>query len=156
MSRFDPPAAFYFTLSLGVELDMQFQEISGIGAELDFEDVREGGNNDTVYRIPTKVNYPNLRCARGLAPLGSTLLPWCISTFSNLGGIYVPMTIVVTLMNRDAFSSPYMVWTFYDALPQKWSVSDLNAMKSEIVIEYIEFKYTRMDCLPIVSVPTLT
>jgi phage tail-like protein len=159
--RYDPPVSFYFTLSIAnplgmMSVDMEFREIGGIGAELATEDVRDGGTNDTVYRLPTQVNYPNLRCARGLAPMGSTLLPWCFSTFSNTGGVFVPMNIVVSLLNRDAMASPYMVWTFYDALPVKWSVSDFNAMNSEVAIEFIEFQYTRLLCVPGVYVPTMT
>ena len=136
-------------------VDMEFREISGIGAELQTEDVREGGTNDTVYRLPTQVTYPNLRCGRGLANTQSTLLPWCFSTFANTGGVFVPMNIVVSLLNRDAAATPYMVWTFYNALPVKWSVSDFNAMNSEVAIEYIEFQYNRMNCLPFMAFPTL-
>jgi phage tail-like protein len=124
--------------------DMSFSEISGIRADLDVEEYREGGSNDTAFFVPTRVAYSNLVCRRGLAPFGSALLSWCFDTFAGKDNRFTVKNIVVALMNRDPSPRPYMTWTFYGALPVSWEVSEFNAMKSDVAIEKIEFKYRRM------------
>lgn len=149
MDRIEPPVSFYFKLSVanssGVSsTDAYFQEVSGIGAEISVEEFREGGSYDTVYSLPGNISFPNLVCKRGLAPWGSDLINWCFDTFSASGNKVVLKNFVVKLLNRDAQSTSYMTWNFYDAFPVKWSVSEFNAMESRIAIETLEFKYSRM------------
>jgi len=149
LDRIEPPVSFLFKVSIANALgigsaDAYFQEVRGIGAEVDVEEVREGGNNDAVFYLPKGVKYEPLVCSRGLAPFGSDLLTWCFETMSPTLGVIIQKNIIVKLLNRDASGSAFMTWNFYDAIPVKWSVSSFNAMESKIAIETIEFRYSRM------------
>jgi phage tail-like protein len=42
----------------------------------------------------------------------------------------------------DANGDPIKSWNFFDAYPVKWSLSDFNAMKNEVVVESISIKYS--------------
>jgi len=75
-----PPPAFYFTARIGEStdgVDSSFQEVSGIGSEIETEDVAEEGENRFVHRLPKAVKHPLLVLKRGLAVESSPLIRWC-------------------------------------------------------------------------------
>lgn len=136
----DYPIGFYFKLIVNGE-ETSFQEVSGISKELSVEEVASGGENRFKYRIPNIPKYSNLVLKRGLAAKSSGLIKWCESTLNQ--GLINPITpqdISVSLM--DAEGSVLMVWTFNNAYPVKYSVSDLSSQENEMLIETIEFAYT--------------
>lgn len=139
-----PPVGFYFKLSFsGVSdaMDAAFKEVSGISAEINIEEITEGGENRFKYKVPTGGKYGNLVVKRGLVLPSSTMAQWCFDTIgSDLSNPIIPKTIIVTLMDADA--TPLMAWNFFNAWPVKWSASDLKSQDGEIVIESIEFAYT--------------
>jgi phage tail-like protein len=173
-SRLNPPAAYQFSVSFAepVKLsgttsdtfsslssaasratamsasnvapfsDTFFQEVSGISAELSYDELKPLGSNDEIYYIPKSVSFSNLVLKRGLAPLTSEILNWCLRNVNSLETSVEVKNVVVTLMGSDFI--PIMTWTFYNAIPVKWAVSDFNATKSELAIETIELKYSKM------------
>jgi phage tail-like protein len=122
--------------------DTFFQEVSGISAEIEYDELKPLGSNDEIYYIPKSVSFPNLVLKRGLAPLSSEILNWCLKNVNSMETSVEVKNVVVTLMSSNFI--PYMSWTFYNAIPVKWAVSDFNAEKSELAIETIELKYSRM------------
>ncbi len=122
--------------------DTFFQEVSGISAELSYDELKPLGSNDEIYYIPNSVTFPNLVLKRGLAPLSSEILNWCLRNVNSLETSVEVKNVVVTLMGNNFI--PVMSWTFYNAIPVKWAVSEFNATRSELAIETIELKYSKM------------
>ncbi|MCA6362923.1 MAG: phage tail protein [Bacteroidetes bacterium] len=141
------PVSFYFQLSLpGV--DAAFQEVSGISKELATEEVTCGGENRFKYRLPTVVTGQHLVLRRALVPLGSPLVYWCAACVDmGLANGIQTFPIIVTLL--DASGLPLMAWTFFNAYPVKYSISDLKSQENGIVIESIELAYTYFDVSPV-------
>jgi phage tail-like protein len=139
-----PPSAFYFKVVLGATLgmtDSSFQEVSGIGAELETETVPEGGENRYQHVLPKAVKHPNLELKRGIAMLTSPLVIWCKSVFE--GDFLMPIIaqpVAVYLMNESAV--PIRAWSFANAFPVKWDVEPFNSTKNEVAIEKIVLSYT--------------
>ena len=139
-----PPSAFYFKVEFSSpygEGDTSFQEVSGIGSEMDTEDVVEGGENRYVYRLPKSVKHPKLVLKRGIATLDSPLVKWCKSVLET--GLIAPIEVVllrVFLLNED--KDPIRAWDFADAYPVNWEVDAFNSTKNEVAIEKIELSYT--------------
>jgi len=144
MAQIYPPIAFYFKLSFsGISgtQDASFKEVSGISMEMGIEEVSEGGNNAFKHRVPTSVKFSNLVLKRGLAPKNSELISWCQKTLGGgLSELIETKTIIVYLLNENGV--PLKSWSFVNAWPVKWSVSDLNSMNNEILIEALEFAYS--------------
>ena len=144
-SLFDeyPPSAFYFKVVIGANLlgDTAFQEVSGIGSEIETEDVVEGGENRYVHRLPTKVKHPNLVLKRGIAKSTSPLVIWCRGVLeADFTAPIVPKPILVFLLNENG--TPMRSWSFANAYPVHWEVDSFNSTKNDIAIETIEFSYT--------------
>ncbi|MBD78262.1 MAG: phage tail protein [Crocinitomicaceae bacterium] len=149
MSEVYPPVAFYFQLSFsGVtgKSDASFKEVSGIALERGIEEITEGGN-PYIHRVPTQVKYTNLVLKRGLVAKDSAVAKWCLDPTGglSLGPISLTetmttKTIVVKLLNEQG--TPLKSWSFANAWPVKWSISDFNSMNNEIAIESMEFAYS--------------
>lgn len=144
---------FYFQLSFKGE-DAAFKEVSGISKELSMEEVVCGGENRFKYRLPTITTSQNLVLKRALIPEGSKLIDWCASTLDEgLASAISPHDVSVSLFNSDGSVS--VMWTFYNAYPVKYAVSDLKSQENEIVIESIELAYTYFVITPDTSIADL-
>ena len=139
-----PPSAFYFKVDFFSPYgkgDASFQEVSGIGSEIETEDVIEGGENRYVYRLPKSVKHPKLVLKRGIATMNSPLVMWCKSVLeAGFIAPIVPLSLLVFLMNENKF--PIRAWGFANAYPVKWEVDAFNSTKNEVAIEKIELSYT--------------
>lgn len=138
MSRY-PPVGFSFWVSFEISdssIDIAFQDVAGIGMELQTEDIVEGGENRFTQKLPTRANYTPLVLKRGLA-IQSPLTDWIRDAVENLS--ITPTTIIVALLNEK--KEPLIAYRFLNAYPLKWSVSNFNAESSNIVIESMELYY---------------
>ncbi|GAB1452078.1 phage tail protein [Draconibacterium sp.] len=134
-----PPVGFSFWVSFDFSndsIDIAFQDVAGIGMELQSEDVVEGGENMFTQKLPTRASYTPLVLKRGLA-VKSSLTDWVRDAVENLS--INPVTVIVALMNEN--KEPLIAYRFINAYPLKWSVSNFNAETSSVVIETLELYY---------------
>ena len=105
MSDDQPSSAFSFVLRFDVAPgpgDVAFQEVSGIGPEMETESIREGGENRFVHALPKGVKHQKLILKRGVAPVGSPIVRWCREVLE--GGLDQPIAtrrITVSLIGPD-------------------------------------------------------
>jgi phage tail-like protein len=118
-----------------------FSECTGLELGLDIEEYKEGGNNGTVLRLPTRAKWTNLKLKRGVA-LSDDLWLWLDGfvqgTVSRRDG-------VVTL--QDEQQNPVKVWSFKRGLPVRWTGPSLNAMQSQVAFEEIEIAHEGLTLL---------
>ena len=48
-------------------------------------------------------------------------------------------------MDKNPNNAPVMTWILYNAIPVKWEIDELDAKKSDIVIESIQIVFSNMD-----------
>ncbi|MEO1422624.1 MAG: phage tail protein [Pseudomonadota bacterium] len=146
MTDFALPVAFHFTVSLSGSssaVDGAFQEVSGLEAEIQVEEVVEGGENRFVHRLPKPVKHSNLRLKRGLATESSELVKWCKSTIENdFSQPIKPQSVVISLCDEEG--DPSATWSITNAYPVKWEVGGFDAMKNEIAVETIELAFNTL------------
>lgn len=138
-----PVPAFHFRVVIGAGVygDTSFQEVSGMGSELAYEEVREGGENRFMQRLPTGTKYRPLELKRGIGAVDSMLVRWCRDTLDGdeLARI---RTQSVTVYLMDAAGLPVRAWQFADAFPVKWEFDAFNSTKNEAAIEKIVLSYS--------------
>lgn len=138
-----PPAAFYFTVTFGTatrDADCSFQEVGGIGAEMETETVIEGGENRFVYQLPKAVKHQRLVLKRGVAPFKSRLVTWCRNVLE--GDLAQPIsTKRMQVHLLDEKGEPLRSWSFENAYPVKWDVEPFQSNKNEVALEKIELTY---------------
>ena len=140
MASYYPPVAFHFKVDIeGITEggnDIRFQEVSGLNATVGEFTFNEGGENRFVHRLPGRITYEKLVLKRGML-MGSKLIAWfrdAVESFS-----FDPKEVIVTLLNQE--HEPLEAWSFYQAYPVKWNISNFNAQNNEIVIETIELSF---------------
>ena len=138
------PSAFYFKVAFSATAgmaDTSFQEVSGIGSEVETEPYVEGGENRFVHQLPKSVKHPKLVLKRGIAKQTSPLVIWCRTIFEGDFTVQIkPMSIMVFLMNENKI--PIRAWSFANAYPVNWDVENFNSTKNEVAIEKIELNYS--------------
>jgi phage tail-like protein len=125
-------------------LDVRFQKVSGLSAEVKTDSIKEGGQNLYTQKVPTGISYDNLVLERGLV-VGSALnveINTALSLFR-----FAPSNVLVTLFNESY--APISAWMFFKAYPVKWSTTDLDATQKQVLIDRIELAYARMQIMRI-------
>ena len=140
MSSYYPPVGFHFSVKFDIadatDKDVRFREVSGLGSELEEETLNEGGENRYVQKFPVRARYTDLVLKRGLLT-DSGVRKWCEAAVRDLD--IQPATVWVSILNEA--HEPVQTYTFANAWPKKWSVSDLNAESGDIVVESLELAY---------------
>ena len=143
MPAFYPPGSFYFTVSFSAikgTVDAAFQEVTGLSADAETEEVVCGGENRFKYKLPGVMKYGNLSLKRGFVNSGSSLAKWCSDTLGGgLNTPITPQTITIELLDQEG--DTLVSWDFINAYPVKWGVSDLKSMENAYVVETLEFAY---------------
>lgn len=135
-----PPPSFHFKVEFDLpglnDNDFRFRDVSGFSSELETESINIGGENRFVQELPIRTKYQNLVLKRGFLK-DSVLISWCKEAIENLN--INPVTIWVSILNEKHESMH--TFSFINAWPKKWEVSDLNAQNSEILVETIDICY---------------
>ena len=149
-----PPGAFYFQVGIQgdptnpwtpTDIDASFEEISGLDREMEYEEVREGGENRFAHRLPKRGKHPNLVLKRGLVTIDSSLAAWAEETLgSTLVKPIRPMTVQVILLNVTN-DDPLVTWTFSGAYPVKWLTAPLKSTEGALAVETLELSYTMVE-----------
>lgn len=138
----NPPVGYHFMVVFFTDdqspnsVDIRFRKVSGLSAEIETQPLKEGGENLLTHRLPTGLTYGNLVLERGMV-VKSPLNMKFKEAMASLK--LAPGNVMVTLLDND--SQPKSAWLFIGSYPVKWTVSNLDAERSEIVIETMELAY---------------
>jgi phage tail-like protein len=135
-----PPAGFHFLVTFLLpqagDLDVRFQEVSGLGVDLGAEELVEGGENRFAHQLPTGTRHGNLVLKRGLLTHSGVTL-WVRAALEAFE--FLPTSVLVTLLNEQ--HAPLAAWHFANAYPVKWNVGNLNATENGVLVETLELAY---------------
>ena len=118
-------------------LDIQvgyFTQVQGLSAQVDVMEYPEGGRNDYVHKLPTRIKHTNLTLKRGLTSEGA-LLTWLKETVVKAK----PAEMSLTLFDYEG--EPIQTWSFAGAYPVKWTGPDANAGGNEMMTESLEIAH---------------
>ena len=140
MAVYYPPVGFHFAVAFGLpqlsDADTRFQDVGGLGFDLNTEELVEGGENRFAHQLPTGLRHGNLVLKRGMLT-SSPLIAWVRAAMEAFE--FVPTSVIVTLLNEK--HAPLAAWHFSNAYPVRWNISDLSAKESNVVVETLELAY---------------
>ncbi len=139
-----PIPAFHFKVVFGSDSDdAAFQEVSGIGSQIETEPFLEGGENRFTYQLPKSIKNSNLLLRRGITGMDSTLVKWCKSFFyHDFKEALKPKDLLVHLLDETGTS--LRSWSLSNAYPVNWKMDSFNSTKNEVAIEEIELCYHKL------------
>ncbi len=127
----DPVAELRFKVDLpGITIG-RFRECSGIEVEVEVLDYMEGGSNDFVHKLPTRVKYPNVVLKRGVTH-EEALAKWFFDSR------FTPQRRDMTITLLGPGTQVVRSWTFMNAYPVKWTGPNLSASSNQIAVESLE------------------
>ena len=136
-ARHDTFGAFQFKVDLGKPGGVaMFSECSGLEMTVRYDEIKEGGNNAFVHRLPGRVEYGNLVLRRGYIE-DSEFFDWCSAA---LRGSVQRRLVTVSLVALDTGAAVFS-WTFVDAYPVKWSGPSLRATDNAMAVEALELAH---------------
>ena len=114
-----------------------FMECKLPSLQVDTEDIKEGGQNTYVHKLPVRINVGSITLRHGVTR-SAELLKWY---FQVLDGDIENATRQVTVIVYDVTRKPLATWNFRNAYPIKWSGPTLKTDDNSVAIEEIEFVY---------------
>ncbi|HQX50277.1 MAG TPA: phage tail protein [Planctomycetaceae bacterium] len=113
-----------------------FQEVSGLGGELEVLPYPEGGTNDHVHQLPVRHSWGRISLKRGMTSDMGLWTWYQAGLYQSLGA---RRDGTITLLSEDGI--PVMAWLFQGGLAVKWSGPSLNSSQSAVAIEAMEIAH---------------
>jgi phage tail-like protein len=132
--RQDPFRGFRYLVEMDGLVSGGFLRVKGIAREVRVESYREGGVNEYEHKLASSVTYPNLVLERGLAL--DDLWKWAQAAAD---GAVERRNLWIRL--QDEANDKAWAWEVAQAIPVKWSVSDLDATAQQVVVESLELAH---------------
>lgn len=133
------PLAFSFEVNIpgmSNEGECQFQEVSGLKADIGLEKIAEGGVNDYEHKFPKRTEYGNLTFRRGILR-NSALADWVDEAVRRFN--FVPKPVYINLL--DIQRVPVMRWTVINAYPVGIETAGFKAQENALAIETLIIAY---------------
>jgi phage tail-like protein len=129
--------AFLFEVD-GVEIGV-FREVYGLQVSVGVHELREGGQNGFVRKLPGRMSWPNIVLKRGLTQ-SDAIFSWLNNSsgegFASKNNKLVRATGAVTAL--DTSGQRLRAWEFIDVFPVRWKGPDFETGRSEPLVEELE------------------
>jgi phage tail-like protein len=113
-----------------------FQQVSGLGAELEVTPYAEGGVNDYVHQLPVRHSWGRITLRRGVVRDPGLWTWYEAGLTESLGARRDGVVIVLTPLGV-----PAVAWNFHAGIAAKWTGPDLNAGQDAVAVESIEIAH---------------
>lgn len=135
----DVPTANYFVLEVdGVEIGV-FRQVTGLQVTVTVEEIREGGQNGFVRKVPGRMMWPHLVFRSGLTQ-SDALFDWMSKSsgegFAGNKNALTRSTAAVTAL--DSTGARLRSWEFQDAFAVRWTGPDFEVGKTTGLEEELE------------------
>jgi phage tail-like protein len=132
-----PLPKFYFTVQLGDDKDVTFQEVDGLDSETQAIEYRHG--NSPVFfplKMPGLGRVGNVTMRKGIFVGDNKFWDWYNEIKLNT---IKRRTVVINLL--DETGTAKRTWTLNNAWPTKITGTDLKSEGNEVAVESIEIAY---------------
>jgi phage tail-like protein len=143
----DPTTTFNFGLEIGSVVVAAFTEVSGMSAQMDVFEYKEGGLNEHTHKFPGRTSFGNVTLKWGMTE-SQDLWDWYLETLrwtSSATGNNPRRDVSVVSFKSGEGKTPASRWNLIDAFPVKWTGPSWNTAQSTIAIESLEIAFRTMD-----------
>ena len=132
-----PLPKFYFSVQLGDNDSVSFQEVDGLDSETQIIEYRHG-NSPSFYpiKMPGIGKVGNVTMKKGIFVNDQQFWDWYNEIKMNT---IARRTVVINLLDEEG--NPKMTWTLNNAWPTKLTGTDLKSEGNEVAVESIEIAY---------------
>lgn len=117
-----------------------FSECSGIEASFEVMELKEGGVNSHVWKLPVRASHSNITLKHGAIYSYDDLWDWHYGWVQGRGTRKDGLIVL-----NDNGGQPAKMWKFRRGMPVKWSGPALNASQSNVAIEALEIAHEGLE-----------
>lgn len=133
-----PLPKFHFSVDIGSQTNLPFQEVSGLDTETQIIEYRAGNSKVfSTIKMPGIAKFGNVTMKKGIFVKDNNFFDMYKKIEMNL---IERVTVTIKLLDHQE-SNPTMVWTLANAWPTKITGTDLKADGNEVAVETIEFAH---------------
>jgi len=137
--RVDPYKNFRFLVEIDGVVQAGFSDCSGFGSHVEAVEYREGGDPNTVRKLPGKITYADITLKWGVSD-SRELYDWHLAALN--GQIQRKHGSVILL---DDTGAEKLRWNFFNAWPTKWDGSAFSAKGNDVAIETLTVACERLE-----------
>lgn len=135
LTQEDPLTTFHFWIECDGIREAVFQQVSLPDIELEVTDYSEGGRNDHVHRLPGRAKVGDITLRNGVTP-DNRLWQWYKKI---LQGNFERRNLSIVMVNQK--KEEQMRWNLIEALPVKWTGSQLSSNSPAAVIQSLQLTH---------------
>jgi phage tail-like protein len=133
-----PLPKFYFSVQLGDDKDVTFQEVTGLQTENKVIEYRHGNSpNFSTIKMPGLNSVGNVTLKKGIFAKDAKFFAW----FQEIKKRESFKRRVVVINLLDEGGNPKMTWTLNNAWPAKVTGTDLKSDGNDVAVESIEIAF---------------
>ena len=121
-----------------------FQEVKGLGADLEIMAYAEGGVTDHIHQLPVRHTWNRISLKRGLVRDPGLFFWYLAGLTQSLGARRDGAVLLMTPKG-----TPAMAWIFRAGLAAKWGGPELNAMQNAVALESLEIAHEGLTQIPL-------
>lgn len=122
---------FKVTLDDHTELG-SWTKCEGLTVEYDVQEIKEGGQNDYVHRVPGRAKYQNIKLTRPIDKDTGKVAAWLASVSSD------PKRSTAEIELLDSGGTKVTSWKLVGVYPAKWSGPTLDVGANQVALEVLE------------------
>ena len=139
-ARRDPFKSYSFLVEIDGIASAAFKSVSGLGAEAEVIEYREGSDPVSSSRkLPGRVKYPNVTLKRGITASRDLWQWWKTVADGNVQRRNVAIVLL------DDARTPVLRWLLRNAWVAKIEASELEASKNEVAVESVELAHEGLE-----------
>lgn len=131
----DLAASVFFAVTVDKMNLGWFTSVEGLGCEIEYDAVKEGGNNSFVWQLPTRIKYTNIKLSRPADTEMGKISAW----FAELARGIKPTTATIEAM--DSENVKIMAWEFEGVVPVRWTGPSFTSDSLKVTTETIELAH---------------
>jgi phage tail-like protein len=122
-----------FTVTLDDQTELgSWTKCEGLTVEYDIQEVKEGGQNDYVHRLPGRAKYQNVKLTRPIDKDTGKVAAWLTSVASD------PKRSTAEIVLLDSGGTKVTSWKLAGVYPAKWSGPSLDTGTNQVALEVLE------------------
>jgi phage tail-like protein len=137
----DPAAEFRYFVEVDGLTGASFTECSGMSAKREVCEVREGGANDYVHKLPGRITYGDITLRKGVM-FSTELWDWFEK---GLKGYKIKERDITIIQYSAYFNIPSRWYNVKDAFPVGWEVSRLGADSNQLAVESLTVTFKTIE-----------
>jgi phage tail-like protein len=136
MATTDPGTSVHFRLQIdGIDLG-PFNTCSGLSVQVEVEQRTEGGNNDFVWQLPSRITYPRVTLSRPLTPDSTKVMRFLATLPQKVNRGTAQITAL-----RPNLAQTIVQWSLRDVVVVSWTGPTFDPSRSEVATERIELAH---------------